>query len=88
MAIAFRCSVIFRLIVSRYPARTYGERIRQKRLEMGLTQRNVAKLLGVNEMSVVGWKGAMNLLSAGAREMESHVHTQVGAIRSECSLCQ
>lgn len=33
--------------VSRYPARTYGERIRKARLEMGLRQVDLAKLLGL-----------------------------------------
>lgn len=42
--------------VSRYPARTYGERIRRRRLELGLSQVVLAKLLGVSEMSVVGWE--------------------------------
>ena len=42
--------------VSRYPARTYGERIRRKRLELGLRQVDLAKLLSVSEMSVVGWE--------------------------------
>lgn len=42
--------------VSHYPARTYGERIRQKRLELGLRQVDLAKLLEVSEMSVVGWE--------------------------------
>lgn len=41
--------------VSRYPANSYGERIRQRRLELGLTQVDLAKLLEVSEMSVVGW---------------------------------
>lgn len=42
--------------VSRYPAKSYGERIRRKRLELGLTQVGLANLLGVSEMSVVGWE--------------------------------
>jgi len=42
--------------ISRYPARSYGESIRQKRLELGLTQVDLAKLLGASEMSVVGWE--------------------------------
>lgn len=42
--------------VSRYPAGTYGERIRQKRLEMGLTQRDLAKLLRTDKMSVFNWE--------------------------------
>ncbi len=42
--------------VSRYPARSYGERIRQRRMELELTQVDLANLLGVSEMSVVGWE--------------------------------
>ncbi len=42
--------------VPRYPARSYGERIRHRRPELGLTQKVLANLLGVSEMSVVGWE--------------------------------
>lgn len=49
--------------VSRYPARTYGEMIRQKRLEMGLRQLDLAKLLGANETSVFNWENDRHLPS-------------------------
>ena len=42
--------------VSRYPARTLGERIRKKRLVMGLKQVELASLLGVHEMTIVNWE--------------------------------
>ncbi len=38
--------------VSRYQARTLGERIRKKRLVMGLKQVALASLLGVHEMTI------------------------------------
>jgi DNA-binding XRE family transcriptional regulator len=48
-------------IVSHYSAWSYGEKIRQKRLELELTQVDLAKLLGVNEMRVVGWEKGWHL---------------------------
>lgn len=42
--------------VSRYQARTLGERIRKKRLVMGLKQVELAALLGVHEMTIVNWE--------------------------------
>lgn len=51
--------------ISRYPARSYGQRIMQRRLELGLTQVDLAKLLGVNEMSVVNWENDRHFPSPG-----------------------
>ena len=59
-------------VVSRYPAHSYGERIRQRRLELGLTQVELAKRLGVNEMTVVGWeKGWHHPRAALKRRLET-----------------
>jgi transcriptional regulator with XRE-family HTH domain len=33
-----------------------GERIREWRLEQGLFQRDLAKIVGVNEITIVNWK--------------------------------
>jgi DNA-binding XRE family transcriptional regulator len=42
----------------RYPAeiKTVGDKLRVKRLELGLYQREVAKLIGVTEDSVCYWE--------------------------------
>jgi len=37
----------------------------QRRLELGLTQVDLAKLLGVNEMSVVNWENDRHFPSPG-----------------------
>jgi len=39
-----------------YPDQTLGERIRKWRLEGGLFHRDLAKLIGVDEMTIVGWE--------------------------------
>jgi DNA-binding XRE family transcriptional regulator len=39
-----------------HPAGTLGERIRKWRLERGLFQRDLAKLIGVDEMTIVNWE--------------------------------
>ena len=47
----------------RYPKEltTIGDAIRKRRLDLGLLQRDVAKIIGCNEMSVVNWeKGYTN----------------------------
>jgi DNA-binding XRE family transcriptional regulator len=44
-----------------YPALTLEERIRKWRLEQGLLQVDLAKMVGVNEMTIVDWeKGRTN----------------------------
>lgn len=53
--------------VSRYPARTYGERIRQKRLGMGLKQDDLAKLLSSNKTSVLNWEKDKHVPSPASR---------------------
>jgi DNA-binding XRE family transcriptional regulator len=39
-----------------YPARTLGERIKKWRLEQGLFQVDLAKRIGVSEMTIVNWE--------------------------------
>ena len=49
--------------VKGYPSdpKTIGETIRKRRLDLGLRQIDVAKILGCNEMTVVNWeKGYTN----------------------------
>jgi DNA-binding XRE family transcriptional regulator len=42
--------------ISRYPDRTLGERLKKCRLERGLFQVDLAKRVGVSEMTIVNWK--------------------------------
>jgi DNA-binding XRE family transcriptional regulator len=42
--------------MSLYPDRTLAELIRKWRLEPGLFQRDLAKMIGVNEMTIVNWE--------------------------------
>ena len=46
--------------VSRFPAKTLGQRIRKRRLEMGLKQVDLAALLGVNKGTIVNWEKDRN----------------------------
>ncbi len=39
-----------------YPDKTLGERIRKWRLEQGLFQVDLAKRVGVSEMTIVNWE--------------------------------
>ena len=48
--------LVITLRISRYPGQTLGEHIRKRRLEQGLFQRNLAKLIGVDEMTIVNWE--------------------------------
>ncbi len=41
---------------SRYPAETFGQVIRQARLETGLRQVDVAQAIGVDPMTIVNWE--------------------------------
>jgi len=42
--------------VSRFPSRTLSEKLKERRLELGLKQVELADLLGVNENSIVKWE--------------------------------
>jgi DNA-binding XRE family transcriptional regulator len=42
--------------VSICPAKTLGVQIKKRRLEHGLFQRDLAKKVGVNEMTIVNWE--------------------------------
>jgi len=48
--------LIIILRISRYPARTLGERIKKWRLEQGLFQKDLAEMIGVDEMTIVNWE--------------------------------
>jgi ribosome-binding protein aMBF1 (putative translation factor) len=48
--------LIITLRLSLYPDRTLGERIKKWRLERGLFQRDLAKIIGVSEMTIVNWE--------------------------------
>lgn len=44
------------LRVSRYPDRTFGEKLRKYRLGKGLRQKDLAKRLEVNEKTIGDWE--------------------------------
>lgn len=44
------------LRISKYPSGTLGEIIRKWRVEQGIFQKDFAKMLGVDEMTVVNWE--------------------------------
>jgi len=44
------------LALSLYPDQTLGERIKKRGLEQGLFQVDLAKRIGVSEMTIVNWK--------------------------------
>jgi DNA-binding transcriptional regulator YiaG len=48
--------LVITLRISLYPDRTLGESIRRWRLEQGLFQRDLAKMIGVSEMTMVNWE--------------------------------
>ena len=47
--------------ISRYPDKTLGQKIRKARLENGLLQVDLAKKIGVDEMSIVNWELDRNI---------------------------
>jgi ribosome-binding protein aMBF1 (putative translation factor) len=47
--------LVVTLRISRYPAKTLAECIRKWRLERGLLQVDLAKMVGVNEMTILNW---------------------------------
>ena len=57
--------------VSRFPAKTLGQRIRKHRLERGLKQLALAALLGVNRGTIVNWEKDRN--KPGSSQMETVV---------------
>jgi DNA-binding XRE family transcriptional regulator len=40
--------------------KTIGDEIRKRRLDLGLTQKQVAGIIGVTESSIYNWERAMN----------------------------
>ena len=49
-------SLVITLRLSLYPDRTLEERIKKWRFERGLFQRDLAKKIGVSEMTIVNWE--------------------------------
>lgn len=45
-----------------YPAeiKTFGDAIRKRRLDLGLHQKDVAKIIGCDQMSVLNWEKGYN----------------------------
>jgi DNA-binding XRE family transcriptional regulator len=55
------CPLVIRLRLFLHPDRTLGERIKKWRLEQGLFQVDLARMIGVNEMTIINWeKGRTN----------------------------
>jgi len=48
--------LVITLRLSLYPARTLVECIKKWRLEQGLLQKDLAKRIGVSEMTIVNWE--------------------------------
>jgi DNA-binding XRE family transcriptional regulator len=40
--------------------KTIGDQIRSRRLDLGLTQKQIAEIIGVTETSIYNWERAMN----------------------------
>jgi len=52
----------YSFITSLYPASTFGQFIKKARLEKGLRQKDVAALIGVDEMTIVNWERYTTIL--------------------------
>jgi DNA-binding XRE family transcriptional regulator len=48
--------LVITLRVPLYPDRTFGDRFKKWRLEQGLFQSDLAKMIGVDEMTIVNWE--------------------------------
>ena len=48
--------LVVTLRLSLHPDRTLGERVKKWRLERGLFQKDLAKMVGVAEMTIVNWE--------------------------------
>jgi len=48
--------LVITLRLSLHPDRTLGEHIKKWRLERGLFQMDLAKMIGVDEMTIVNWE--------------------------------
>jgi DNA-binding transcriptional regulator YiaG len=48
--------LLITLRISKYPSGTLGEIIRKWRVEQGIFQKDFARMLGVDEMTVVNWE--------------------------------
>jgi transcriptional regulator with XRE-family HTH domain len=49
------------------PARSLGERLRQRREALGFSRKGLAKALGVDEGSLASWEGGQRRLAARSR---------------------
>ncbi len=64
--------------ISRYPNETLGQKIRKLRLEKGLKQVELAKVLGVSEDTVRNWeKGRTRPVGEFLRRIEGYFETQL-----------
>jgi DNA-binding XRE family transcriptional regulator len=67
-------SLVITLRVSLYPAKTLGEGIRKWRLEQGLFQKNLAKMIGVDERTIVNWeKGRKKPAKKNLEKLQKHL---------------
>jgi len=65
------------LRLSLYPDRTLGERIKKSRLEQGLFHRDLARMVAVDEMSIVNWeRGRTNSMRKNWERLEGILKTQ------------
>jgi len=48
--------LVITLRLSLYPDQTLGDLIKKWRLEKGVFQKNLAKMIGVSEMTIVNWE--------------------------------
>ena len=48
--------LVITIRLSLHPDRTLGEPVKKWRLEQGLFQRDLARLIGVDEMTIVNWE--------------------------------
>jgi len=57
--------------MSLHPDQTLGDRIKKWRLEQGLFQRDLAKIIGVDEMTIVNWeKGRTKPIKQNSEKLE------------------
>jgi len=63
--------LVITLQLSLHPDQTLGKRIKKWRLERGLFQRDLAKKIGVSEMTVVNWeKGRTKPIKQNSERLE------------------
>jgi len=63
--------LVVTLRMSLHPDQTLGDRIKKWRLEQGLFQRDLAKIIGVDEMTIVNWeKGRTKPIKQNSEKLE------------------